>query len=359
MKFNRKEPYNDLPLLPPKQDFYESLNIYKILSKSRASLAELKGRSPIIPNPLMLINTLVLQEARDSSTIENIFTSNDKLYRAFALTRMEKDTNTKEVLHYREALWHSYQILKKNKVMGLDLVINIFQVIKGSNKEGIRKNQIWIDNGLIRVYSPPEPGKVLINKIKNWIEYENSNSIDPLIKMALLHYQFESIHPFSDGNGRTGRILNVLFLCHKNLLDLPILYLSKYILEHKTEYYRLFAEVTEHNKWEEWIIFMLKAVDETAKFTLAKVNSIYDLFKETQEIVKGKASDIYSYELVELLFQQPYCKISFLVEHKIVSRNTASRYLNRLVNLGILERKEEGREVIYLNKRLYQVLLKS
>lgn len=359
MAFSRNKPYNDLPLLPPENRYYETINLYKKLSESRAALAELKGRTPVIPNPLMLVNTLVLQEARDSSIIENIVTSNDKLYRAFTSERATKDPYTKEVLRYREALWQTYEELRKSGHINLDLIVRIFQIIKETD-EKIRKKQVKIGNNLITVYTPPEPGKMLKDKLYNWIQFAtNNDDIDPLIKMALLHYQFECIHPFSDGNGRTGRILNVLYLTYTELLDLPILYLSKYILEYKSEYYRLFTEVTEQVKWEDWIIFILEAVRQTAKFTLAKINAIYALFQKVQEQIKTDASDIYSYELVEILFHQPYCKIGILVKNNVASRNTASKYLNRLVNLGILDKKVEGREILYLNKELYKILAKA
>ena len=235
----------------------------------------------------------------------------------------------------------------------------IFRVIKETN-EGIRNKQVWIGNAYNTIYTPPEPGKILKNKLDNWINFAVfDNDTDPLIKMALLHYQFECIHPFSDGNGRTGRILNVLYLTYKKLLDLPILYLSKYILEYKSEYYRLFNEVIEKEKWEDWILYMLEAVKQTATFTLAKVNAIYELFQKTQQQIKTEANNIYSYELVEILFHQPYCKIGILVKNKIASRNTASKYLNRLVDIGILLKREEGKEILYLNKELYEILSRS
>jgi len=359
MAYNKDNPHNDLPFLPPDKEYFETINVYKKLSEAKASLAELKGRVPVIPNPFMLINTLVLQEARDSSIIENIVTSNDKLFRAFSSSQIIKDTNTKEVLRYREAVWRAYQELIKKGNIDLALIIKIFQVIKETN-EGIRKKQVWIGNAFNTIYTPPEPGKILKNKLDNWINFAVfDNDTDPLIKMALLHYQFECIHPFSDGNGRTGRILNVLYLTYKKLLDLPILYLSKYILEYKSEYYRLFNEVTEKEKWEDWILYMLEAVKQTATFTLAKVNAIYELFQKTQQQIKTEANDIYSYELVEILFHQPYCKIGILVKNKIASRNTASKYLNRLVDIGILLKRVEGKEILYLNKELYEILSRS
>lgn len=207
------------------------------------------------------------------------------------------------------------------------------------------------------VYTPPLGLDVLQSKLKNWFEFANAaDGIDPLIKMAILHYQFEAIHPFSDGNGRTGRVLNVLFLSRQGLLDLPILYLSKYVNDHKGDYYKLLREVTESGAWTQWITYMLKAVSETASFTLGKVNAIYELHRQTMEKVKTEAPKIYTYELVEILFHQPYCRIAFLVDAGIASRNTASKYLSELADMGILTRQEQGNEVSYENHELIRIL---
>ncbi|MFQ6031925.1 MAG: Fic family protein [Candidatus Zixiibacteriota bacterium] len=330
--------------------------MYKKLAEARAALAELKGRLPVVPNPLMLINTLVLQEARDSSEIENVVTTSDRLYRAFTSSRPNADPVTKEVLRYREALWDAFQHLQKTKKWKLDWIIHIFRTIMQKD-ETVRTGQVYIGSPYNVVYTPPEPGKILDEKLKNWLEYTLSeNSIDPLIRMAISHYQFEAIHPFSDGNGRTGRILNVPYLTHHSLLDLPVLYISKHILEFKNEYYRLFTEVTEKENWESWMIFMLEAVHRTSQFTLGKVNAIYDLFNEVRREVREKARDMYSRELIEVLFSQPYCKIQVLVDQKIASRNTASKYLKKMVDMGILQIEKEGKENLYLNKQLYEIL---
>ena len=359
MAYSRDKPYNDLPLLPPDISVFESIAVYKKLSQARAALAELKGRLPIIPNPYMLINTLVLQEAKDSSEIENVFTSADKMYRAFTSNRVNIDSATKEVLSYREALWEAFQEQQKLSSWNLEWIVNIFKTVT-ERDESLRSVQVYIGNAFNTVYTPPEPGSILLEKIDNWLKFENmQDEIDPLIKMALLHYQFEAIHPFSDGNGRTGRILNVIYLTSQSLLELPVLYISKHILEYKTDYYRLLAEVTERGEWEEWILFMLEAVYQTSMFTLGKINAIYNLFTQVTSIVKEKAEDIYSRELIEIIFSQPYCKIKFLVDNKIASRNTASKYLNRLSDLGILEPIQEGNENLFLNKELYKILAKN
>lgn len=355
MSYDKSKPYNELPVLPPKPDVWENLEVYKILTEARAAMAELKGRASIIPNPKMLINTLVLQEAKDSSSIENVYTTNDKLYRAFSAGSPDSDPQTKEVLRYRQALWEAWQEMQED-LWNVELMEKIYRTIK-EKKDGLRKDAVYIGGGGTVVYTPPLGLDVLQSKLQNWFEFANAaDGTDPLIKMAILHYQFEAIHPFLDGNGRTGRVLNVLFLSRQGLLDLPILYLSKYINDHKGDYYKLLREVTESGAWTPWITFMLKAVSETASFTLGKVNAIDELHRQTMEKVKTEAPKIYSYELVEILFHQPYCRIAFLVDAGIASRNTASKYLNELADMGILTRQERGNEVSYENHGLIRIL---
>jgi len=355
MAFNREKPYNELPLLLPDKKVWETLDVYKKLANARASLAELKGRLPIIPNPLMLINTLVLQEAKDSSTIENIFTTNDALYKAFS-SNLTNDASTKEVLRYREALWNAFTKLKKPSDYSEKLAVEIFKTITGK-KEEIRKVQVYIGSSNHIVYTPPSPGNILKEKLTNWFDIAlKEKNVDPLIKMAMLHYQFEAIHPFTDGNGRAGRILNVLYLCKEELIDLPVIYLSKFILDNKNDYYKFLREVTENKKWESWILFMLDGVNETAKLTLQKVNAIYEEYLSVIEKVKEKAPEIYTHELIEVIFNQPYCKIAILEEKKIASRNTASKYLRRLEELGILASEVVGRETLYKNILLFNIL---
>lgn len=355
MAFNKEKPYNELPLLLPYKKNWETIAVYKKLADARASLAELKGRLPIIPNPLMLINTLVLQEAKDSSTIENIFTTNDDLYKAFS-SNLTNDLSTKEVLRYREALWNAFTKMKKSSDYSEKLAVEIFKTIT-EKKEEIRKVQVYIGSSNHIVYTPPSPGNVLKEKLNNWFDIALKDKIvDPLIKMAMLHYQFEAIHPFTDGNGRTGRILNVLYLCKEKLIDLPVIYLSKFILDNKNDYYKFLRAVTENKKWESWILFMLDGVNETAKLTLNKVNAIYEEYLSAIEKVRTQAPEIYTHELIEVLFNQPYCKIAILEEKKIASRNTASKYLRRLEELGILASEIVGRETLYKNILLLNIL---
>lgn len=352
---DKSKPYNRLPLLPPSQEVWEKIEVYKVLAEARAALAELKGRCPVIPNPLMLINTLVLQEAKDSSSIENIFTTSEKLYRAFASSTIAADPQTKEVLRYRQALLAAWDNLKKTD-LSVSIMENIYHEIKEKD-DGVRDNEVYIGNAFEIIYTPPCCKKVILEKLNNWIDFtREDHAIDPLIKMAILHYQFEAIHPFSDGNGRTGRVLNVLFLSKFGLLDSPILYLSKYINAYKDDYYRLLKGVTNFGNWTAWIIYMLTAVKETAIYTLKKVNNIYSLFQETLDTVQKEIPDVYSYELVSLLFEQPYCKIAFLVDKGIASRNTASKYLGALEKIGILKKEQSGSESLYINKKLYQLL---
>jgi len=355
MSFQKEQPYNGLPLLLPDNSIWETIEVYKKLAEARAALAELKGRLPVIPNPLMLINTLVLQEAKDSSTIENIFTTTDTLYKAFSSSNSNTDPATKEVLRYREALWNSFTKMKKPSDFSVNLAVEIFKAITIKD-EGIRNVQVYIGSTNHVVYTPPECGNILMEKLNNWFDVAlNNHIVDPLIKMAMLHYQFEAIHPFTDGNGRTGRILNVLYLCNEKLIDLPVIYLSKYILEYKNDYYRFLREVTEDGKWANWIIYMLDAVKQTAAFTLDKVNMIFESYIAAIDKVKAKAPEIYSRELIEVIFNQPYCKIAILEEKKIASRNTASKYLRKLEELGILASETVGRETLYKNLVLFQI----
>ena len=359
MKFDANEPYNQLPDILPDERYWHLLSVYEQANKANRALAELKGRLSSIPNPKIFINTLSLQEAKDSSSIENVFTTNDKLFKAFTADS-EADPHTKEALRYGKALVDGFEVIKSKKEFSVELIEKIYRNIKNEN-DGIRDFQVYIGNDYRKLYTPPCCRGVILSKLYNWITVANSKSdeIDPLIKMAILHYQFEAIHPFKDGNGRTGRVINVLLLSAYDLLEDPVLYLSKYINEYKNDYYRLLLGVTEKNNWEEWILFILKAVEETAKYTLDKISSIIGLFNETKVKIQSEAPKIYSFELLETLFTQVYCKYAFLVEQGIASsRNTASKYLNRLVEIGILEKEKVGNEFIFKNKGLYELFKK-
>ena len=361
MKVDRKKPFNQLPALPPEKEI-ESKSILKKATSSHRYLAELKGIANTIPNQTILINSLILQEARSSSEIENVVTTNDKLFKAFSSSTRSIDSQTKEVLRYRQALWTGYSRLKKRSVFSTNLFVDIFRIIKQID-EGIRttpETRIADGRGMI-VYSPPEGEKVIRDKLEKLGEFihDDRDEIDPLVKLALIHYQFEAIHPFTDGNGRTGRIMNVLYLVYKELLDLPILYLSQYIIRHKAEYYRLLRGVTFKEEWEPWIIYLLEAIEKTSINTKEKIIQIRDRFSKTIEKARKElAPNVYSKELIELLFEQPYCKIQFVVDKGIAKRQTAAEYLNELEKIGILKKKKVGKENLFLNKRLYEILKK-
>lgn len=362
MKFDPKKPYNDLPLLPPKEDI-ETKEVLKKAIKATRALAELKGLGETIPNQSILVNSLTLQEAKVSSEIENVITTNDALFRAFTASTTNIDSATKEVLRYREALWKGFNALQGRQVLTTNLFVDIVRTIK-KNQAGIRNIPgTAVANGVTGevIFTPPEGESVIRDKLKNLEDFIHiEDSIDPLIKLAVIHYQFESIHPFSDGNGRTGRIINILFLVFRGLLELPVLYLSKYIIENKGEYYRLLRRVTEHADWEPWILYMLNAVEGTALFTRDRILAIRDLMEKTRLVAKEKLPGrVYSKELIELLFQQPYCKIAFLVDEGIASRNIASNYLNELIKIRILKKEKIGNEFVYLNIPLYELLTKQ
>ncbi len=362
MHFQPEQPYNDLPLLPPEVNV-ESVKVLKKLVAARARLAELKGRALIIPNQDILINNIALQEAKASSEIENVITTNDELFRALSAKNYLADKSTKEVINYRSALYSGFQAISRNKILTINDIISINETIIETT-EGIRKlpgTTLKNDHTDEVIYTPPTGENVIRTKLDNLALFINDDeffNVDPLIKMAMIHYQFESIHPFSDGNGRTGRIINVLFLCLMDIIDMPVLFLSRYISLHKSDYYRLLRNVTVNNDWESWIIYMLDALTETAASTIKKVNDIKQSLDETIEKVENQAPEIYKKELVEALFEQPYCK-SIVLEQKLgVVRQTASVYLKRLEEIHVLELQKIGKENLFLNTALVQVLKK-
>ena len=361
MVFYPDKPFNDLPLLPPKTEIETKATLKKAISAGRA-LAELKGIGETIPNQAILVNSIILQEAKASSEIENIVTTNDALFRAFSAQTSQIDSATKEVLRYREALWEGFNNLKDRPLLTTNLFIQIVQTIR-ANKAGIRNTPgTKVANAATGevVFTPPEGEDIIRTKLKNLEDYIHAeDAVDPLIKLALIHYQFEAIHPFTDGNGRTGRILNILYLTQNNLLDLPVLYLSKYIIEQKSDYYRLLRGVTEHQDWEPWIRYMLDAVEQTALYTRDKIFSIRQLLAERIEFAKENLpARVYSKELIELLFHQPYTKARFLVDAGIAKRKTAANYLNELEKAGVLQVFKVGKENLYLNQELFKVLSK-
>ena len=354
-----EKPYNNLPKLPPRNDV-ETTRVLRKLSIASRALAELKGIAQTIPNQSILINSLTLQEAKASSEIENIVTTNDALYKAFSVSSSQIDPHTKEVLRYREAMAHGLRLMQKR---GL-LTTNIFEeVVKKItlNEEGIRR----VPGTTVRnartgdpVYTPPEGERLIRDLLANLETYIHSeHSTDPLLKLAVIHYQFEAIHPFGDGNGRVGRILNSLYLVHQGLLEQPILYLSRYIIDNRPTYYTLLRGVTESSAWEDWILYMLEAIEQTAVVTRNRIQAIRELLEElTSEANAKLPGRVYSKELMELLFQQPYTKTQFLVDAGIAERKTATQYLRELEKAGILRSEKVGKEVLFLNHRLMELL---
>jgi len=354
---------NHLALLPPSLAKVETIEILRQANKAGIALAELKGIAQSIPNQSMLINAIVLQEAKDSSEIENIITTQDELYKAISSNNTKISPEVKEVVNYRKAIFFGFELIKKQEYLSVNDIIVIQQELV-DNSAGIRSipgTVLKNDKTGEVVYTPPQNKSEILDLMTNFISHFNQNKQDlsPLIYLAILHYQFESIHPFYDGNGRTGRILNILYLILNKLIDVPILYLSSYIIENKSEYYRLLNHTNTTGEWEEWIIFMLKAIEITSLKTIQKISSIRELLVKTIEKVQQNAPKIYFKELVELLFEQPYSKIDFVVNKLKVERKTASRYLKELESIGILESQKVGRETLCINIDLFEILKKS
>lgn len=357
-EFNPERPYNSLPPLPPKAEI-ESRAILKACISARAALGELKQAGGMLPNPSILINTIPLLEARASSEIENIVTTTDRLFR-YAQNDREglADPATKEALRYRTALWRGFQSLKK-RPLTTATAVEVCRTIKGVNLDIRRVPGTALANDTTGkvIYTPPQGEALLRSLLANWERFlHEEDAIDPLIRMAVAHYQFEAIHPFTDGNGRTGRILNLLFLVEQGLLDSPVLYLSRAIIRRKSDYYRLLRAVTAEGKWEDWILYMLNAVEETAGWTTAKIHAIRKLMQDTANHARQKAPAVYSRELIELIFVQPYCRIGNLVDADIAKRQTASVYLKELCDVGILKEVKAGREKLFINPRLMTLL---
>ncbi len=357
-KWHPKKPHNLLPPLPPLQEL-ESHPVLKACITARSALAELKQAADLIPNQTMLINTIPLLEAKDSSEIENIVTTTDKLFQhAQTDGHGQADPATKEALRYRSALYRGYQSLK-NRPLCTSTAVEICRTLKGVDMD-IRKipgTQLENDKTGEIIYTPPEGETLLRNMLTNWERFiHNEESIDPLIRMAVAHYQFEAIHPFIDGNGRTGRVINILFLIQQDLLHLPILYLSRHIIQNKSDYYRLLLAVTKDQDWESWIIFMLKAVEETSRWTTQKIGAIRDLAEHTSLHVRHTLPKIYSRELVDVIFEQPYCRISDVVNKGIAKRQAASRYLKELTETGVLQELSAGKEKLFIHPKLMLLL---
>ena len=357
--------YN-IPTLPLPYDL-ESKEVLKQLNKANMRLAELKGIAATIPNEQILISTLTLQEAKDSSEVENIVTTQDDLYKASV--DLHKDfisAATKEVLNYREAIQQGFNLVRTNKILRNNDIKQIQECLE-YNHAGFRAvpgTALKRSDGVV-VYTPPQNKATIDTLMQNLEQFINDMEmcdLDPLIKMAIIHHQFESIHPFYDGNGRTGRIINVLYLVMNDLLDLPILYLSRYITRNKGEYYRLIQAVRDKNtnnadEWKQWIIFILKAVEETSTDTIAMVKGISKLMNEYKQVLRPLFGASYKHELLNNLFFHPYTKIDFLQKDMMLSRQTSAKYLDKIVEVGLLTKMKLGRENYYVNDRLMELFL--
>jgi Fic family protein len=356
--FDPDKPYNDLPDLPPPSDTLETTEILKRCINARVALAELKQAAELIPNAAVLVNALPLLEARASSEIENIVTTTDKLFEFVDMAEDKADAATKEALRYRTALFEGAKMVQR-RMLSTDMAIQICSTIKDLELDIRDDSGTRLSNrktGEV-VYTPPVGQKLLQQKLQNWSDFmHESADIDPLVRMAVQHYQFEAIHPFTDGNGRTGRILNILFLVQQGLLDTPILYLSRHIIQHKGEYYQLLNDVTRNQNWGPWIMFMLGGVEETCIWTTDKIKAIRELMQHTSQFVQKQLPKVYSWELVEALFKQPYCRINNLVSADVAKRQTASVYLKQLCDIGVLKEFKSGRETLFVHPKYIELL---
>lgn len=358
MAYNPEKPYNDLPALPPKHGIETVAILKKTITASRA-LAELKGAITNLPNPTLFVDTINLQEAQASSAIENIITTQDELFKASISDKRIENNATKEVIHYKDALWHGFDQLERRPILTTNLFISIMQIIK-ENNSGIRNTPgTKLTNpttGKV-VYTPPEGEGIIRDKLKQLEDFIHADDqIDPLIKLALLHYQFEAIHPFIDGNGRTGRIILLLYLKLTGLLELPALYMSDYIIRHKSDYYTGLRLVTEKGDWESWIIYMLDMVESTAIKGRQQIAIIEKLMLEMGAAIQKQLPKVYSKDLMEVLFKLPYTKRSFLISAGLGNLKTVGNYLNELEKAGFLTSEYVGKEKLYLNVELMKIL---
>lgn len=338
----------------------ETKTVLKSLPKAHAALAELKGMAKTIPDQNILINTLALQEAKDSSAIENIITTHDELYRSGETIKTSINLSAKEVQNYIKAMKRGFSLVNEIGLLTNRIILEIQEMLE-DNKAGFRKVPgIALKNAITgeTVYEPPQDHKRIVSLMDNLERYINDPDfcdLDPLLKMAIIHFQFESIHPFYDGNGRTGRIINILYLILNNLQSLPILYLSKYIIRNKADYYKFLQQIRTNNSWESWILFMIKGIEETSKETISLINDIKQLMQRYKLEIRENFK-FYSHELLNNLFKHPYTKIEFIIEDLGVSRITAASYLNKLSESGYLKKQKFGKENYYINEPLYQLL---
>lgn len=360
MELDPEKPFNELPLLPPKGQDLETKAILKKCIEARGLLGELKQAGKRIPNQSVLINSIPLLEAQKSSEIENIVTTTDKLFE-FSDSEEKADPHTKETLRYRTALKEGFEKLNR-RPLTTSIAEDICSTLKNISMS-VRKvpgTKLFNPSTNQTIYTPPEGENLLREKLKNWETFLNTEvALDPLIQLAVQHYQFEAIHPFTDGNGRTGRILNILFLIQEGILEIPVLFLSRFIIQNKSDYYQLLLDVTKNDAWEEWILYMLEAIIQTTAWTKQKIEDIIALLKDTQRKVKERSPKIYSHDLVELIFIQPYCRIKNLEDMGLAKRQTASVYLKELCKIGILKEEKRGREKVYIHPRYIHLLIEK
>ncbi|MFZ4591506.1 MAG: Fic family protein [Ignavibacteria bacterium] len=348
-----------IEVLPPRATL-ETGAVLKQLVSAHRFLAELKGKSQTIPNENILISTLTLQEAKDSSAIENIITTQDELFKAQLFEKFIENASAKEVSRYADALRQSFYMVRESKLITSDTLLTVQKILE-KNDAGFRRlpgTKLINESTGDVVYTPPQDYDTIIRLIDNLVEFINDDrlsSVDPLVKMALLHYQFETIHPFYDGNGRTGRILNILYLVLKDLLSLPILYLSRFIINNKNDYYKLLQDVRDTGNWEDWILYNLKGIEETSRETILLIEEIRKLMQNYKHKIRKELPRIYSQDLLNNLFKHPYTKIDFLMEDLNISRITAARYLNLLVKKGFLEKLKLKNSNFYVNMPLFNL----
>ncbi len=356
MSYDPTKPFNTLPLLPPQTNL-ETVDILKACISARASLAELKQAGELLPNQELLINLLPILEAKDSSEIENIVTTTDKLFQ-FSKEEALADRATKEALRYRTSLRQGFEALGKRPIT-TNSAVEICSTIKGGPmpiRHGLGTTLANAATGKV-AYTPPEGEDLIRDLLANWETFLNTDDgIDPLIKMAVAHYQFEAIHPFEDGNGRTGRVLNILYFIDQGLLTLPILYLSRHILRTKSDYYRLLGGITENGEWEAWILYFLHAVETTSRWTTHKIAAVRQLVEHAKEHIRQHLPKIYSHEFVQVIFEQPYCRIRNLVERDLAKRQTASVHLKKLCQIGVLQETQAGKEKLFVHPKLLHLM---
>jgi len=354
--------HNLIKLPLPNIETWETRAVLKKTALAHRYLAELKGISATIPNEAILINTLTLQEAKHSSEIENIITTHDELFKAELFSEVALNPATKEVQDYAIALRTGFSLVRNSKLLRLADILEIQETLE-RNKAGLRKlpgTELKNAQTGEMIYTPPQHPQDVIKLMDNLVQYINDDQLcaaDPLVKMAIIHHQFESIHPFYDGNGRTGRIVNMLYLVGQELLDLPVLYLSRYLIQTKSDYYHKLQAVRDNGEWESWLLYMLEGVVQTAKATIELIKNIKQIMQSFKRQIREQLPKIYRQELLNNLFNHPYTKIEFMMKDLAVSRLTATKYLEQLVDIDLLKKEKIGRSNYYINQRLLSLLI--